>query len=449
MTRLRTWALPAAIVLAGWSVLLLYAYPGVMTQDSVDQLKEGRAWFFTDCHPPAMAALWGLIDRVIPGPLGMLVLQTAAFTLGLFLLLRRAMKPTRAAVCTAFLLLFPPVLAPLAVIWKDCMMAGFLLLGIAGVLAARRRFQLAGLAALVVATAMRYPALAATLPIIVLLFEWKRGQHWLVRYALALGVWLAVSGIALGANALLTDRKMSLWYSSIALQDIVGTLRFVDGDIPDSELEPVLRPTQILAGSNLHATIRARYDSADFLQLVRGEQRLWDVNIDGSVPTPAPQSAAIGRAWRTILGGHPGAFVRYRLESFGETLGVNPRFMGLTIVRHRGQSRALLASVGLSPRSSPFAETVEDVLLWFKRTRLFRPHSYALLALALLGFCRGRRDVFALLSSGLVLELSMLPLCPTPDYRYSHWLITCTCLGLVLLVAHRAKRPEYPGGIAV
>ena len=59
--------------------------------------------------------------------------------------------------------------------------------------------------------------------------------------------------------------------------------------------------------------------------------------------------------------------------------------------------------------------------------------------LALLVMCRRQRDVLALLLSGLGLELSLLPLVQTPDYRYSHWLVICTCLAVVMLFTRRAR----------
>jgi len=84
---------PAATILAvGWAVAVLYAYPGVMSYDSFEQLHEGRAWFFTDAHPPVMAALWGVVDRVISGPLVMLLLQVTTFLAGVYWILRRAMQ---------------------------------------------------------------------------------------------------------------------------------------------------------------------------------------------------------------------------------------------------------------------------------------------------------------------------------------------------------------------
>ena len=79
---------PSVILAVGWVVFVLVSYPGVMTMESFDQLKEGREWLFTDSHPPAMALLWGLVDRIVPGPPGLLGIQTAAFLTGVYLVLR-------------------------------------------------------------------------------------------------------------------------------------------------------------------------------------------------------------------------------------------------------------------------------------------------------------------------------------------------------------------------
>jgi len=66
---------PSAILLVGGLVFLAYAYPGLMTLDSVDQLTEARAGFYTDAHPPAMAVLWGVLDRIISGGFPILPVQ--------------------------------------------------------------------------------------------------------------------------------------------------------------------------------------------------------------------------------------------------------------------------------------------------------------------------------------------------------------------------------------
>lgn len=430
---------PSVILALAWSLFVAYAYPGLMSMDSFDQLEEARAWFFTDSHPPAMAALWGIVDRIVPGPFGMLLLQSIAFLIGLYLILRRVANPRAAALLTCLVFLFPPVFAPLVVIWKDCLMAGFLLLGIAALFDERRYVRVLGLAALCAATAMRYNAFAATFPLVMMLFEWEPGKRWLTRYAIAAGAWLAITLLAFGLNAALTDRKMFFWYSTFGLADIAGTLANVDETVPDAELGPLLVPTEIKTDHDFQAALRARYRPDTFGQLIGGDSPLWSVPIRGTTPAPEAQREAIGKAWREILTAHPGAYVRYRFQVFAEALGLTDRFGGGSVMRRHWQIPERLQSLGVASGSSWYQKAVEKRLVRLgKNTGLFRPYAYVLLALALLAFCRRQRDVLAILASGLLMELSLLPLSGTPDLRYSHWLVVCACLGVVMLVARRS-----------
>src|SRR5213075_2476892 len=136
---------PRAILGLGWLVMMLYAYPGYMSFDSIWQLSEARSGVLGDAHPPAMSALWGAIDSVIPGPFGMLVIQTVCFLCGAYLVLRRVMAPRAAAVCACVLMLLPPVAAVMGVIWKDGQMAGYLLVGLGLVASPRRGVRLVAL----------------------------------------------------------------------------------------------------------------------------------------------------------------------------------------------------------------------------------------------------------------------------------------------------------------
>jgi hypothetical protein len=335
----------------------------------------------------------------------------------------------------------------MAMVWKDCHMAGFLLLGAAGILDPRRHVRLLGMGALVLATALRYNALGATLPLIVLLFEWQPGKRWVARYAIALGAWLAVVVVAFGINAALTDRQMHFWHSSMALEDIVGTLAHVDEDLPDSQLAPLLGPTQIRVPSNIHATIRKSYLPYDFQQLISGDARLWDVNINGVIPTPEPQRDAIGAAWTELVTSYPGAYIAFRFDNFIETLGIRPTFRGSSVYPHHWQYQGMLDYMGLAKGSTRLQRVTHDWNLHLVRhTKLFRPYLYLLLSLALVVLTWRQRDVLAILASGVVMELTMLPLGGTPDYRYSHWLVTCTCLGVVILFARRRALREPTRG---
>lgn len=434
---------PITILAIGWAIFTAYGWPGLMTMDSFDQLGEARAWFFTDSHPPAMAALWGILDRLVSGPTPMLLLQSGCFLIGTYMLLRRTLSARGAAFAAVGILLYPPVLAPLVVIWKDCVMAGFFVLGIALMLRDQRRVRIAGLTLLCAGTAMRYNAPAATLPLVLLLFEWAPGMRWLRRTAIAAGAWIAITVVAFGLNAALTSREMHFWESSFALQDIVGTIAKVDTEIPDAELRPLLAPTQIHLDHDFHREIRARYKPAEFTQLLAGPSALWSMPVAGTQPAPVEQRAAIDRAWWEILSDHPGAFARYRLETFGEMIGIYAHFNGTTVIRHRYQTPERLAAMGIQSAQPRWQEHAERDLLWVaKHTPLFRPHLYLVIALIVGVFARRQRDVLALLASGVMLELTLLPLGATPDYRYSHWLVICTCISLVIVVARRAARGD-------
>jgi len=55
--RLRRIIVPAAILLAGCALFVVYAYPGYMSYDSAWQLREARSGWLTDWHPPLMAEI--------------------------------------------------------------------------------------------------------------------------------------------------------------------------------------------------------------------------------------------------------------------------------------------------------------------------------------------------------------------------------------------------------
>jgi hypothetical protein len=91
-----------------------------MSEDSISQLTQGRAWQFDDWHPPVMAALWGLIDKLIPGPLGMLLLHNGLYwgAAAVFWKVTRR-KSVWIGIAIGLVGFMPQVLALLGTIWKD------------------------------------------------------------------------------------------------------------------------------------------------------------------------------------------------------------------------------------------------------------------------------------------------------------------------------------------
>jgi hypothetical protein len=434
---------PWGVLAAAWLALFVYAYPGQMTIDSFDHLAEARAGVFTDSHPPAMSLLWQLVEYVAAGGVGMLVVQSATFLLGLYAVLRRTFSPRGAAWAAALLFLFPPVFLPFAVIWKDCVMAGLLMLGIAGLLAARRRVKLAGLVALSLATAVRYNAFAATFPLVVLLFELRSGMPWLQRYAIATAAWLAVTLSAFGLNAAITDKQMRLWYSSLALYDIVGTLAMLDRDLSDAELERTLAGTGLVVHDNIHARARAVFNPRNYVRILSDpRRRLWNMPAYGAQQLPEATREAIARAWQDILTEHPGAYARYRLAVTSEVLCLGHR-RPLDVVPVRAVRVPEFAWAQSIPTAvSPLQSGLTEAMLWiWTYVPIFVPWMYVVIALFIgaVAIARGSRDVVALSASGLAIEATLVPLAVSTDFRYSHWLIVSTCLAVVILVARRAR----------
>ncbi len=441
LAELRPWV----ILAIGWFLFVVYAFPGLMTMDSIQQLAEARADFYTDAHPALMAVLWHYVDKLIGGPFGMLVIQSVAFEIGMFLLVRRVVSPRRAAVATALVMLFPPVIAPMAVIWKDCLMAGALVLGAAALLEERRSMKLLGLGAMFVATAVRYNAPAATLPLIFLLFTWFPAEAGLAgaakRYGLAFGAWVGVTLAALLVGAAVTDRPMYFWHSTLAIMDTAGAIAETEGTIPDETLREITKGTGLLVDTNIHEAIRKRYSPVDFEPLTYHEGHIWEsLPISGTDPAPPEKRAAIARMFREAVTTYFGGYLAHRATLMKYVLGLHDGPVYSPVMTHRLQYQGLIAKQGVSTHQTGLQSAWQRRVQWFaKETPLFRPWMYVVLALLLIAFCRGQRDVFALLMSGLGLEASLFLLAPTPDYRYSHWLVVCVVLATVMLVARRAR----------
>jgi hypothetical protein len=187
--------------------------------------------------------------------------------------------------------------------------------------------------------------------------------------------------------------------------------------------------------------VRRQYSPIDFEPLIHGDGHLWEVPISGTQPAPAPKREAIARMFWSTVTSHPGAYLAHRAATTRYVLALPGSPVYSPVMMHRLQYTGLVAQLGVGTGWSDLQGWMQRKAQWLaKKTPLFRPWMYLVLALVLLPFARRQRDVLALLLSGLGLEASLFVLAPTPDYRYSHWMVVCTCLAVVMLVARRARR---------
>jgi hypothetical protein len=421
----------SAILWLGFAVFLLYAFPGYMSNDSVTQLLEARSRQFTNPHPPIMAAEWSILDAIVSGPILMLLLQGALFLHGCAGVLRRAMSPRVAAAVASAVLVFPPVITTMAVIWKDAQMAAYLVAGTALLLGERRRTRLIGLVLVTAGCAFRYNAFGAAVPLVFALFEWRPGLRWFQRYAISLAAAVAMVVVAFGTNRALTVEAQPL---SPTYVDIAGVLAYTH-DRSDDELREVLRDTPLHSTTNIQARARAVLSPRTAWLVDHGDGRVFD-----HAKTDV-QRQALTRAWKTLVLGDLPAYLAFRRDVFCELIGVTPNDPWGSIYNWFLEMPEQMSYTEHNATWSQAQGRLSHVYGWFvTETPLFRPYVYIAVALILLVLCCRDSLTFALLGSGLTYELSFFPAAGTPDFRYSQWMITCTCLAVALLFAQRLRR---------
>ena len=413
---------PYLVLAIAWALFVAYAWPGVMTPDSVNQLAQARAGVYGNWHPPIMAWLWGLLDRVWHGPPLMLVLQTALLAIGLYAVFRRYHPAMRAAIIAACVFLFPPVFAPMSVIWKDSLMAGCVLCGATGIGSARRGARAAGWLALFLAAALRHNAPLLILPITAWLIPYAAGRR---RVVLGLALGCAVVLAAETTNHLLADVDEHPAANMLALGDLAGTLARAP-DVDDA------RARQLLAGAPLAQTtgIQAR------ARQLTPERTGWTAVTLVDPPlfelARSPEEAAgTMSAWWRLVRAYPGVYLRYRATIFLQNIGWSQRTPPFTTVRQ--EHRRDLYIVDEIHGYHGYQLAIADGLHAIQWLPIFRPWLYLVLALGLLVLLR--RDVFlrALLAGAIAYELALFFISPGGhDYRYSHWLVTVTVIAAVV-----------------
>jgi hypothetical protein len=448
-------ARPRMILVVGWLAFMTYAYPGYMSYDSVYQLLEARSGELGTAHPPMMGWLWMLVDSVIAGPFGMLLIQSVCFLAGGYLLLVRYMTPRAAAVCACVLLLLPPVSAVMAVIWKDSQMAAFLLLGTALLLSPRRAIRVLALVMIMIASGMRHNALSLTFAIVVLLFTWSPSLRWYKRYPIAIAAWVLVTFSAQQLQTVLTvpskQEGASLWYG-LALLDIVGTIRH-SSEMSDAELRELLAGTPLLHEDHLQEATRRRYRIEDIEEKTRFAlgtgnyiTPLWTTTYNFfAVAENNEQVAAIRRAWKEVIVAHPLAYLEYRWHVFADRVQLHgdpipsAAYVWFTDVIDPATSAT---KMGHSALPSRIQDTLRECMHWLGTTELFRPYLYLAFIMVLLPLWVRERLLLALAGSALGGEAALFVVAPTNDYRYSYWTVIAGILIVMITIAKRAQRVE-------
>lgn len=420
------------VILGGLVIVSIYAFPGYIAYDSLDQLRQARAGVMTDWHPPIMSALWGLLDRIVSGALLMLVLQCSLFLGGLYALLRRKLEPTRAVVLTLVIFAMPPVLTMMAVILKDCLMAGALLVGCAGLTSKRRWAQYAALAMFLLAAGLRHNAISVVVPLVALLSPWPASKGPWVRGIVGGVIGLALMGSAMLINKGLTDVQSHPFQGMLAPMDIVNTVALAP-DLSDDEVRELMPGITFARASGLQEHARSLFNIYALPQnFAQGEGRFYDG------PTTDEGRADVSHAWWSLVTTYPGAYLTARFQMMRELIGLtDAKYTPVYEVRNEA---AMLKANGepAVERNVVQRWLAKKMIRLGRSSLLFRPYLYLLLCIGLLVQLRRDRVMVALLLSGLsYLALDVIAI-PGPDIRYLWWLMVVTLIAVaVRLFARR------------
>ncbi|HEU4579286.1 MAG TPA: hypothetical protein VFS67_13570 [Polyangiaceae bacterium] len=440
--RLSAWLGPAITALLGFTAVCATCWPGFMSPDSVEQLVQARLHTYADDHPPLMAILWSIVDRILPGPAGMLVFMNALYWGGLLVVARYWPLPRRTRLFVfAFVAAFPPLLVNLGVIWKDILMQGALVSLLACYLRYRRTHGLfSALLALVfaaLAIGARHNAAPAAWPLLALLVaahpRWKSQARPAARAALApwkhaLGA-LSISAVlvvALHQGVTRTLRpyvhETHAWQGS-ALFDLAGMSVQTGELLFDPELHLLRDGTTI---ERLRELYNPRHPGSLF----------YDESAVMQLTSDPDQLQALRQNWLRAVREHPGAYLKSRWAIYRNLLG-------LTRTRP-----VYMVFAGMDPNpyqytlpASPAREAVVSAFHWLSRTPLFRVWLYVLGCLLLLlvsaaaAWSGGSALALALSASGIAYHLTFALLAASDDYRYSLWTITCAVLSACALPA--------------
>lgn len=420
--------------------------PGSFSQDSLFMLNEAlttKIGHFEEWYSPAYALIWkGMISglsalnaSVFVQMSSMCVLQTLLIVGGICQLLRvrEGMTWVRTAVAATGIVIWPAVFVYFGEIWRDVLMAAFLLVGVCLLdLFGRtnsKKFIASAIAVLFLAALIRQNAFIAEMPLLIwAALLWNRStdrSYWRALVSAAMLI-LALAGFVWGSNRLLAETNYGRGASSIMYYDLMGM------SLRTNEL---LLPRVLTVPDYSLETVQARYQTEynDLTGII--------------LPTTPEQMSIVAAAWRHAVLTHPKAYLLHRWS-------VTLRFLGISDVPHLPYTYGIPESLYPAYIANPayyvrFPSTTVRRLMaeWLSRVTYwaFRPWFYGALAVGILLWERRSPGTpFWLCASGGIYWLSCFVSVPSTDFRYSWWNVLAVTTALALILSERcaAKSPS-------
>jgi hypothetical protein len=453
-----------AIFCLGFSLYLLLLYPGFMSADSVMQILEGRDGAFSDWHPPTMAVVWGKVDHVIAGPFGMLLIQTSLIWLGMYFVYDAYFAESsslRFAWALFALMFFPLIISIAGVIWKDVWMWAMLVLtfGLLGQLGKgtmnmtwNMHCLLAAVFCVLVALLFRHNAIFAAMPLILFGTQINRPAKTLMTFALKVLISIFIGGLlfmcAGKINGEFTDRKTYPWIGNAAF-DVSGVIVRLH-DLREQEILFHDLSSALMSHGDL-SVLKTDYSPVYWVTLFRGHPAALEFPRDsangdrGFFGLPEHNREVLKAIWLRTIIAHPTLWLQHRTAVFANVLGVDKEGRwDLAVFDPNYYPDDRSTRYGRNPVASDLQKVLQWRINSFKQWFFFLPVFYFVLLIILMIYAlsqslhRQSASIYVI-ASGILHEAGLWLAAPSPDYRYSHHMVFCCLLSILLILCERSR----------
>lgn len=404
-------------------------YPGSMTWDSLEQLRQARTGDYNDWHPPVMALIWSLFLYIKDGPGAMLVFHISMLWAAAILFYRLSVRQKWPyAILFLLIPILPWVMNFEFVIWKDVGMAYSWGLGVAICLYYRPRDGFPLVAAIGVIFLFVYGALArsnslAAVPFLFLFFLVCFYKEVSIKTAVMVMVGSLVLCVSasLALNSFLQPKKTNP-ISYVMFDDLIGLKlqgRNVDLNFLTEEERSSIETCSHIERNQVGAA--------------------FCLDLDRWIEVAQVDFEALKLSWRTALSENFLGYVYYRSQAF------------LQLTRSPFNSNYYVSEFRVVEPPYVFESEIREETKIEKSFRkyvrafsklfpgAFKPYVWILLSIGLIAFFAKHpsskdRILCLLPASGLFYALSYFPVTPAADFRYVYWLcFVCTISGFIAI----------------
>lgn len=419
-------------------------FPGGLSPDSLAQYKQGLTEHYEDGHPVLMALFWKSLHYFCHGPVPMLMLQFAIYWLALVGIITKLFPKSNIASNLVLILigLFPPVLGLMGVIWKDCLMLSFILLGISCLLVDKKSSNyklntfLASLFFLI-SSGLRVNLAPALLPLF-LYSAWiwfpsttnrRKTKALIAGIVLTIFAVLLPGKIAKSVNALPTK----LWRITASFD--IASVSYLSRDYE------LLRSLTIEPSQENIDLLNQLYTSRHVGPLIFGKCDPTDPKkcLPPFINTNFPNSDEKNmlETWIKLPFTHPGSYFSHRLINFNNILGNTTEEIWAPFYFHIDENEWGYKFI----RSDALQALVPTFVELSNHSIVYKVWFYLLLSVFMLAYLfyrslTGNMLAKAVLISGLLYQFTFFFLAMSADFRYSIWLISSVIIAILLSFRH-------------